>query len=206
VLHELNNPLHALRLLLDELGTEADEARRRDLLDRAGSQAERLLTQLERLRSLRGMGEPQLERVDLGAVLDAIAADARALAAEEGLGVELRSDRAVQAVVDRAYVRTILENLVDNSLHSLRQQGRGAITVELDAEEDRAVVRVSDDGPPLEPGARADLFEPLSSTKENGLGLGLPIARSLARAMGGDLSLDPASAKAFRLELPRGRA
>jgi signal transduction histidine kinase len=63
-------------------------------------------------------------------------------------------------------------------------------------------VRVSDDGPPLDAAARDTLFEPLGSTKTQGLGLGLPIARALARAMRGDLFLEEADQKAFRLELP----
>ena len=64
------------------------------------------------------------------------------------------------------------------------------------------MVRVLDDGPPLDAAARATLFEPLRSTKTQGLGLGLPIARALARAMRGDLVLEEADHKAFRLELP----
>jgi signal transduction histidine kinase len=205
VLHELNNPLHALRLLLDELGREHGDEAHADLVRRAHSQAERMLTQLERLRSLRGMSEPQLESVDLEDVIASITSDAHALAAEEGLGVRLRTERPVTALVDPAYVRTIVENLVDNSLHALRQQGQGLITVELGAENERAIVRVSDDGPELDARARTQLFEPLSSTKENGLGLGLAIARALARAMGGELLLEPTLPKAFRLELPLGR-
>jgi signal transduction histidine kinase len=70
------------------------------------------------------------------------------------------------------------------------------------SEHGRAVVRVCDDGPPLDPEARTTLFEPLRTTKTSGLGLGLPIARALARAMRGDLSLEEAGPKAFRLELP----
>ena len=67
-------------------------------------------------------------------------------------------------------------------------------------------MRVRDDGPPLDPGVRATLFEPLRTTKAQGLGLGLPIARALARAMRGDLALDEGEGgtKSFRLELPLG--
>ncbi len=163
VLHELNNPLHALGLLLDE---------------------------------------PEFERVALDAVVRAFANDVGSLAREDGLTVKLECEGAVLANADPTYVRTILENLVDNCLHSLRTQGRGSITIRLAVEAGRAVVRVLDDGPPFARGALDALFEPLRTTKTEGLGLGLPIARALARAMRGDLSLDDAATKSFRLELP----
>jgi signal transduction histidine kinase len=109
----------------------------------------------------------------------------------------------VEASADPGYVRTILENLVDNSMHSLRATGgAGRITIRVAVEDGHAVVRVSDDGPALEPAVRSALFEPLRSTKTQGLGLGLPIARALARSMRGDLLLDEGTEKAFRLELP----
>jgi two-component system C4-dicarboxylate transport sensor histidine kinase DctB len=84
----------------------------------------------------------------------------------------------------------------------VRAGGGRNVTIEVRREVSRAVVRVSDDGMALEPAARAALFEPLRTTKANGLGLGLPIARALARAMRGDVSLEDADRKAFRLELP----
>jgi len=218
VLHELNNPLHALGLLLDELdasgpalddagaavsGDAPDEARRRDLLSRARAQAERALSHLRTLRSMRSLGEPELQRVALDRIASAVADDVGPLAAEDGLEVRLECAQPVQATADPAYVRTILENLVDNSMHSLRDVGRtGRITIRVASEEGRAVVRVSDDGPALAAEVRDSLFEPLRTTKTQGLGLGLPIARALARAMRGDLSLDEGSSKAFCLELP----
>jgi signal transduction histidine kinase len=203
VLHELNNPLHALVLLLDELVvSQEEELRRVDLIGRARAQADRALSHLKTLRSMRSAGEPEFQRIALDSVLGALADDVGPLAAEDGLVVRLECDEPVLANADPTYVRTILENLVDNSLSSLREQGRGKITIRLGCEDGRAVVRVFDDGPPLEPGVRAALFEPLRTTKTGGLGLGLPIARALARAMRGELSLEDTDGKAFRLELP----
>jgi two-component system sensor kinase FixL len=205
VLHELNNPLHALGLLLDELGGGVeDEARRADLLARARAQADRALVQLKVLRSMRSLGEPEVQKFALDRVVGELASDAESLAKEDGLEVTLDCKEPVSASGDPAYVRTILENLLDNSLHVLRTKGRGRITIRLSTEHGRAVVRVCDDGPPLDAGVRASLFEPLRTTKTQGLGLGLPIARALARAMRGDLSLDDSHAKEFRLELPLG--
>jgi signal transduction histidine kinase len=205
VLHELNNPLHALGLLLDELaasGSDGLGTRRNDLVARAQAQGERALQHLRTLRSMRGLGEPELERIALHRVIAAVANDMRALAAEDGLAVRTECDEAVQASADPAYVRTIVENLLDNSLHAMRAGNGGCVTVRVASEDGRAIVRVYDDGPPLDAAARATLFEPLRSTKANGLGLGLPIARALARAMRGDLSLEETDRKAFRLDLP----
>jgi signal transduction histidine kinase len=208
VLHELNNPLHALGLLLDEHEASAgDEAMRAELARRARAQADRALSQLAILRSMRGLAEPEFERITLNHVVAALAKDVGSLAREQGLVVQVESKEPVRASADPMYVRTILENLVDNSLHSLRGRNAGGrIKIGLDVEDGRAVVRVCDDGPPLDAEVRASLFEPLRTTKTQGLGLGLPIARALARAMRGELSFDDAREKTFRLELPLGDA
>lgn len=205
VLHELNNPLHALGLLLDELASfGGDSADRTDLIERARVQADRALSQLRTLRSMRSVEEPRFEMIQLDRIVGALANDVGTLVEEEGFAVSVECAEPVHASGDPTYVRTIVENLLDNSLHSLRGSARGHIVVRLSAEGGRAVVSVSDDGPPLDPAARDALFEPLGSTKTRGLGLGLPIARALARAMRGDVTLDDAPPKTFRLELPLG--
>jgi two-component system C4-dicarboxylate transport sensor histidine kinase DctB len=203
VLHELNNPLHALGLLLDELDeVQADGASRAALIAQARGQADRALSRLKTLRSMRSVQEPELRPLALEEVVAALAADVGSLAAEDGLVVRVDCPGPVRVTADPTYVRTILENLVDNSLQALRGKNGGSISIRLAREGGRGIVRVCDDGPPLEAAARASLFEPLGTTKAQGLGLGLPIARALARAMRGELALDDAAQNTFRLELP----
>lgn len=202
VLHELNNPLHALGLLLDEYQACADDsAQRAELVERAHGQVRRALAHLETLRSMQGSGEPEAQPIALERVLGSLAADVSALG--ETL-VLVRAECPAQVMVnaDPSYLRAILENLLGNSLHSLRGSQGGVVTMTLSTEGRRAVVHVVDDGPALDPRVHATLFDPLRTTKSHGLGLGLPIARALARAMHGELSLDPTAAKSFRLELP----
>ena len=202
VLHELNNPLHALGLLLDEYQACADDSvQRGELVERAHAQVRRALAHLETLRSMQGSGEPEALPIALDRLLESLAADVGALG-ESAITVRAECPAPVMISADPGYLRAILENLLDNSLHALRAAQGGVVTMTLSTENGRAVVRVVDDGPPLEPSLRATLFDPLRTTKSHGLGLGLPIARALARAMHGELSLEPAEAKSFRLELP----
>lgn len=203
VLHELNNPLQAIALLLDEHEADGvDAARKAELAGRARSQANRAISHLASLRSMRGLSEPDFQRVSLRGIAEVLAGDMESLSGSEGVTVRAEGGDGVEASADPAYVRTILENLLDNSVHSLRAAGGGTVTIRLTKEPGRAVVSVEDDGPPFDERARESLFDPLRSTKTHGLGLGLPIARALARAMRGDLSLSDAGRKAFRLELP----
>jgi signal transduction histidine kinase len=207
VLHELNNPLHALGLLLDEYQACADDPEQRaQLVERAHAQARRALAHLETLRSMQGSGEPEAQPIALDQLLAALADDVSALAKADGVRVHATCEARTPVMVsaDPGYLRAILENLLDNSLHSLRARSGGTVTMRLSTEAGCAIVSISDDGPALEIGLRESLFDPLRTTKSHGLGLGLPIARALARAMHGELSLDARAPKAFRLELPLG--
>jgi signal transduction histidine kinase len=203
VLHELNNPLQALGLLLDELSVrQNDEPERSQLVARAHAQTERALWHLQILRSMRAADEPDFRGVELDRIVRSIAEDVGPLAAEQGLTVQVECQEAVHASADPAYVRTIVENLLDNSLHSLDGQTGRKISIRVATATGLAVVSVADDGPPLDPTIRDTLFEPLRTSKTQGLGLGLPIARALARAMRGELSFEDGQRKEFRLELP----
>jgi signal transduction histidine kinase len=205
VLHELNNPLHALGLLLDEYrACEGDEPQRSELVARAHGQAQRALSHLDALRSMQSSGEPEGQRIELNRLIAALADDVRGLAQGDSVMVRAEWETEVIARADPSYVRTILENLLDNSLHSLRGRPGGTVIIRLSTQAGRAIVSVSDDGPPLADSMRDSLFDPLRTSKSHGLGLGLPIARALARAMQGELSLESGAGKAFRLELPLG--
>lgn len=211
VLHEVHNPLHSLGLLLDEL--DEDPSAAANLAPRARAQVERIVAQLRALRRLPTMARPTLGPMNLGALISELRADLGPAA--EARGVALRastSGRAADATIvrgDATYARIILENLVHNGLDALEHVPPEARRLDLTVSEDArtAYVRVHDGGPGVADDLRARVFEPLGTTKAGGLGLGLPIARALARAMGGELTLDQGSGGAtFVLSLPRVEA
>jgi two-component system NtrC family sensor kinase len=206
-LHELKNPLHSIGLLIDELEltSPADADAVDDLRARLRAQMARALVPLDGLRALataRQHGGAEASIVD---VTELVVRDLWPVIHESGIELrfDARGDRSLRA--DSGFVRIILENLIGNSLDGLRMAKRsGRICVRVDRHEDRVELDVSDDGPGLTPSAQRALFHPLETAKAGGLGLGLSIARALARSMEGDLT--PARVEGwsttFRVTLP----
>lgn len=116
-------------------------------------------------------------------VIDLVVAGASGYQATVGI------PRGVEVFADRTRVQQILRNLVENAM----KYGGGQILVEGLVHGDKYVISVDDDGPgiPIEDRDRIfEHFEQLTkgdNRRDEGVGLGLPIARKLARAMGGDL-------------------
>ena len=96
-------------------------------------------------------------------------------------------------------------NLIVNAEQALAGQQDGTIRVELETPAGWVVVRVSDNGPGIDPDVAERLFEPFVTTRsrEESSGLGLAVARQIAEEHGGTLTLESASAGAsFALRLP----
>ncbi len=103
----------------------------------------------------------------------------------------------------------IVANLVRNSARAIQEQkdrtSPGKITARVSREGDKAVVEISDNGPGVPPKIAGQLFQPFSgSASRGGAGLGLAIARELARGMKGDVELasNGASGASFKLCVP----
>ena len=182
--HELKTPLAGVRALLESLSSGVLPP------EKMAPHLERGLEGCERLEHL----------VDTVLTWQAVAANPE----QPGLKVETRPLREwlgflpqgaaveagpldqtpVQASPDA--IRVILENLIDNA----RKYGGTTIQVRAERHSDGVYVRVQDDGIGFESGDAERLFEPYQrlNTQTRGTGLGLYISRSLARAMGGDLT------------------
>ena len=210
--HELRTPLAGLQLygdmLADGLG---DPAKQRDYARRMSEEAARLGRVVSNV-----LGFSQLERGNLSVDPKVARLDEelrllceRAEPALDRAGVVLALDLAPEltAKFDRDALARIVGNLLDNA----EKYGRDAVdrTIGLSARAsgDRIEVVVTDHGPGITPQARAKLFRPftrgVSADGPAGLGLGLALSQSLARAMGGDLeyraSADGGAAFVLRL-------
>ncbi len=193
--HELRTPLAGLQLygdmLADGLG---DPSKLRDYARRMSEEAARLGRVVSNV-----LGFSQLERGNLSvdaqpaavdAVLRELAERAEPALDRAGAALELDVPAGLRAKFDRDGLARIVANLLDNA----EKYARGADdrTIRLAAADagDAIEIVVSDHGPRV--ADRAQLFRPFSRGVTNdgpaGLGLGLALSRSLARAMGGELA------------------
>jgi two-component system, OmpR family, sensor kinase len=197
--HQLRTPLAGIRAAAENLLIGVDAADRDRLLSdlvREASRAGRLVGSLL-----------QIARIDEGEVLVAAPCDVVAMCADEAdrlwsiaphLDIELRKEelREPRPVLDEGAIREILANLLDNA----RRHAASRIEVVVAQAGDDIDVRVGDDGPGVPPGAEEKVFQRFVSLDgKGGCGLGLAIARELARTHGGDLFYDP---RGFTLRLP----
>lgn len=205
-LHEVNNPLHSLGLLLDEIALlgPAEESMREELLSSARANADRVRERLLALKVAADGARPQASSVALDAEVAQVVGEMEPLARLRQVALSADQRQPAQVQGDGLFLRIILENLLRNAIDAAPDRD-GHVDVQVLTEGGDAVVRVSDDGPGVPAEVASNLFEPLSSHKAHGLGLGLSIARALARSMGGDLSLAERSgwSTSFLLRLPQ---
>ena len=194
VAHELRTPIAALRgraeLALAADGPDADRERD-ETLHAVVEDAIRVDRTIDALMAVaRRELDPASGSVDLGTV------------AAEVDGVELVVHGPLPpAEGDPEVVRRALAPLVENA----RRFARDRVVLELSAGSGRVRVAVRDDGPGLEPQLADRAFDPGargSDESSNGAGLGLALARRLARSCGGDVTAGPGPGGCFVLELP----
>ena len=122
----------------------------------------------------------------------------------ETKGVKLEVEAApAQLEADGSLLTAALVNLVKNAVQA--SPSGASVRVTGKAEAGRYTIQVQDSGPGIPEPERERIFEPFFTTREKGTGLGLPLARKIVRAHGGELELSSApGATTFTLTLPVG--
>jgi len=204
--HELRTPLQGLVGLVD-LAREADQALDVPALASVVGHVTAVVNDLTDLGALEGGVFPLAQvALDPAAVCRSVA-----MLHEPSLQGSARSIRLTlpqrQHLIlgDEVRIRQIVSNLVGNAV----KYAKGDIAVELEVQRRgqtaHVKISVSDQGPGLDPNALVRLFEPfergLDTDGTDGLGLGLPLARALARRMAGDVIVNPTVAGGTRFSL-----
>lgn len=210
--HEINQPLTAIANYLEAtraMISESDDPVHRDIaeaVELAAAQSLRAGTIVRRLHAFVDGGDTgfQSER------LDQLVEEATSLgllgAHEAGVRVTMSIAPGLDRVlVDRVQVQQVLVNLIRNALQAM--SGAALKELRIETAPDRhgwVKVTVADTGTGLEPGIRDHLFEAFATTKEDGMGLGLSICRTIVEAHGGRIWADGTTSggTAFHFCLP----
>lgn len=216
--HELRTPLTAIigyADLLDAGVAGPVTGRQREYLARIRLQSDdlaRIITEILTFsRTETGREEVEVTGASLPALVREAAEAARPLASRKGLDLRVRAPAEPAMIeTDPEKVRHILINLLSNAIKFTE---RGSIELSAGLEDGRAVLRVSDTGIGIAPEHQSKIFEPFFQVEEamtrekGGTGLGLTVARRLARLLGGDITVEsrPGEGSTFTVWLPATR-
>lgn len=207
VAHELNTPLATIRTLATDMRASVREAQEQGAqseaygklfadVDESAALVHDETLRLGRItQSLLAGGDLVRSKIDGEVPVAALVERARALVFAgvrsgprvevgegiDGLRVKADPDRLVQVLV----------NLLQNAYDAVRDRGGGQVLIRAEVDSEHARILIEDNGVGVSPELRQRLFEPFATTKAHGTGLGLYTSYMLAKAMEGDLWLDP---------------
>ncbi|MDQ3907754.1 MAG: ATP-binding protein, partial [Acidobacteriota bacterium] len=206
--HDLKNSIAALSMLVSNMERrwEREEFRADAIasLREAAAKLQGIVARLSKpVETLSGEYRRALKPVDLSPVVRRVVESTAGQSPYHEVVMKLPDDLEVIADVDR--LERVFENLVINALEAMGAS-EGRLTVEGGHEGELSVfVSVADTGVGMTPEfIRAKLFRPFSTTKKQGLGLGLYTCREVVEAHGGRIEVEsrPSSGTRFRVVLP----
>jgi two-component system sensor histidine kinase BaeS len=208
VSHELRTPLTAIRGHVAALreGVVDDPVSIEQSLETVSAEAERLGRLVGDVLDLAKLDAHRFtvltEEVDMGRLIEQAFSSFSDEARRRGIDYSSEAEAAPVIVSDGDRVLQIISNLLSNAFRWTPDGGR--IDLALRNRNGSVIVDVEDTGPGIAPEERERIFRPFWSTDGRGTGLGLPIARELAMALGGRIELrsDVGKGSRFRLVLP----
>jgi two-component system sensor kinase FixL len=194
--HELNQPLSAILSNAETaqglLAADViDLGAMREILDDIVADDKRAAAVIHRLRILLKKGEPEFVPLDVNEIVGEVAwlVKRDVLIRNVSMSLELAPDLP-SVLGDRVQLQQVVLNLVLNGLEALRPPPADARTLVIRTARDDAAsvtVAVQDSGIGIDEADTDRIFQPLYTTKSDGLGMGLAIARTIVDAHGGRL-------------------
>lgn len=210
IAHEINQPLAAITTYAQaarRLHDRGNMAELGEVLDKIVAQADRGASILRKVRSFVRRQEREQESVTAAELVASVIQFLQIDSGRRHIDIEARVDDQLPALlVDVVQIQQVLINLLLNALDATESAGSHApVSVQARLEDDRLIwFQVADRGCGLGADNEARLFTPFFTTKPSGIGVGLPICRSIIQAHGGELRYrpNPAGGALFEFSLP----
>jgi signal transduction histidine kinase len=198
--HELRTPLTVIRGEgeISLRGKNKRVAEYKHSMERIVEQAKHLSVLVNDLlfiaRQGAGAAKLKLKPIDLNALIEKVCGDAKIIAHDKAVGITVANGTAHETVVgDPARLRQLFLVLLDNAVRY--SQSKGAIEVGIDRSDGKVTVSVSDSGIGIAPEELEGIFERFrrggnaTEMNEEGLGLGLPVAKAIVEAHKGTIEM-----------------
>ncbi|MGH0032470.1 MAG: sensor histidine kinase [Myxococcota bacterium] len=209
--HQLLTPLAAIRNQIDvTLARERSSDEYLEALEGVRGETARMAEEVEAMlrlaRSEGGLPEDHREPCDVAAILRTVADFFLPLASDRGVELAIDGGSEVTVLGDESWLTQLFSNVVSNAIKYTPPGGRVTLVWRLDT--DTIQVSVSDTGPGIGSDSPETVFERFHRSRSAGatpgFGLGLPIAREIARAHGGNVTIERSSAEGttVRVTLP----
>jgi len=215
VSHEFCNPLFVVLEVLEQLyegiGGQRPTEQQEEILDVSKREVERLLRMVSDLLDISkieaGKLSLRMEEIDLAAHLQEVLLSFDLLSKKKAVEITFQiPDQSVVAKVDQDKFTQIVRNLLSNALRYTPEGGR--VEVALSDLESEIRVEIADEGPGIAEEYREkifDKFERIQTERQEGTGLGLPIARDLVNLHHGRIWIEnkPGNGSRFYFTIPK---
>ena len=190
--HEIMNTVSPIASLSDALAKSMDENGHSELdvksgLDTISDSSKNLIKFVETYRQLSGVARPLRRAVDLQELMDQVISLNSEYAASCGATCVYRPEEPdLMIYADEGQISQILINLIKNALQA------GAKHIDISArmgKEDDVIIQVANDGASIPVSAQEQIFVPFYTTKKEGSGIGLSLARQIMRKHNGTIDL-----------------
>lgn len=202
--HEIRNPLNSISLFTQLLGQGVEEMEIGDYLGKILKEVDRIDGIIRKLVDAANRSRLVVDDIRLDQVVkDALDIFSPQIDARQ-IQVSFTCAEPVPPIkADRTELEQIVTNLLMNAVEELPQGGE--LSIRIDCPEGLIAIRVADNGGGIASDHLESIFKPFFSTKSRGTGIGLPVARRIARLYHGDVTVEQTSESGttFLVTIPR---
>lgn len=209
--HEINQPLSAItnylsaaRDMLDS-GAEENKDSLHEALQESVSESLRAGTIVRRLREFVSKGEINRRRLSIAQLVEDATILGLVGAHDRGVESSIMIDPDTNHVfADRVQIQQVMINLMRNAIEAMADSTFKHLNIEVRSiPDDKVEIAVSDTGKGIDPDIADKIFDPFTSTKNSGMGLGLSICRTIIEAHEGTIRAapNPGGGTIFRITL-----
>jgi signal transduction histidine kinase len=205
IAHEIRNPLTSINILIHSMAESlSSENIRREDLRVIEEEIERINEIIDQFLKFGKPSPPLFEKTHVVSILEETLQLLRLQIEKQKIHVEREYQLLPAVVLDREQMKQVILNLVMNALQAMPEGGRLWLSVQTSAEGRWIQIGIRDSGTGIPPKNMDRLFDPFFSTREGGIGLGLPIAHRIIDQHHGriEVASTPQGGTLFALYLP----